>query len=597
MPERQVSFYSFLAANFADYRKFDLRFTFHLMKLYLFLLSLILTTSVFSQGKILPDDVVANIKQRIDAGTNPSIVVGIIDADGPRYYTFGKTTKGGKSVDEHSIYEIGSISKVFTATILADMVRKGEMNIEDPIDKYLPSTIHVPTYEGEHITLGNLSDHTSSLPRMPDNFAPADPLNPYADYTVDQMYAFLSSYSLKHPIGSEYEYSNLAVGLLGHILSLKAGKSYEDLMLSTIALPLQMYETKITLSSEMKKNLAIGHTMGMEVPNWDLPTLAGAGAIRSSIFDMLKFLSAQMDNHPGPLYDDMQMTHQARHDKANGNSVGLGWHIAPGGEHQIIWHSGETGGYTTFIGFIEETKTGVAVFTNSSENVDDIGFHLLEPTSSLKTIKPHITTWLKETIETKGPGKLDKEFKALKAKNAGQYDIDENDINTLGYYYMNGNAIDAAIALFKINMMEFPSSFNVYDSYGEALMKKGNTKEAIKNYKISLELNPGNENGIDMLSKMGVTYQKKELIVAENILQSYVGTYPLAPAFNIKITRDGTHLFGQATGQNQFELFPKSDTEFYLKITVASIVFGKDKDGMMSLTLYQNGAVLGGKRI
>ncbi|MEP6646873.1 MAG: serine hydrolase [Saprospiraceae bacterium] len=566
------------------------------MRFFTTLLFIILSLSGRAQVAALPAEVTSSIQKRIDSGTNTSIVVGIINADGPRYYSFGKTTEGGSPVNEHSIYEIGSISKTFTATLLADMVRKGEMSLDDPIEKYLPTSVHVPMYGGKHITLGNLSDHTSSLPRMPNNFAPADPMNPYADYTVDQLYAFLSSYELQRPIGSEYEYSNLAVGLLGHILSLKAGKSYEDLMVSMIAGPLQMNETRITFTDEMKKNLAIGHAMGVEVPNWDLPTLAGAGAIRSSVSDMLKYLSAQMGSHPGALYEDMELTHQARHDKANGNSVGLGWHMTQG-VHELIWHNGATGGYMTFVGFDNATKTGVAVFTNSSESVDDIGFHLLDPARELKTIKPKITTRLKEIIETKGPSKLDKEFKALKAKNTGQYAIDENDINTLGYYYMNGNALDAAMALFKINMMEFPASFNVYDSYGEVLMKKGKTKEAIKNYQKSMELNPGNENGIEMLAKMGVTYKKVEFKVAENILQTYVGTYQLAPNFNIVITRDGTQLFGQATGQSQFELFPKSETEYFLKVAVASVIFTKDKDGKMGLTLYQNGAVLPGKRI
>lgn len=566
------------------------------MRLFTTLLFIILSISSRAQVAALPTEVTSSIQQRIDNGTNTSIVVGIIDADGPRYYSFGKTTESGKPVNEHSIYEIGSISKTFTATLLADMVRKGEMSLDDPIEKYLPTSVHVPMYEGKHITLGNLSDHTSSLPRMPDNFAPADPMNPYADYTIDQLYAFLSSYELQRPIGSEYEYSNLAVGLLGHILSLKAGTSYENLMVSKIAGPLQMNETRITLTDEMKKNLAVGHAMGMEVPNWDLPTLAGAGAIRSSASDMLKYLSAQMGSHPGDLYEDMELTHKARHDKANGNSVGLGWHITPG-EHELIWHNGATGGYMTFAGFSNASKMGVVVFTNSSESVDDIGFHLLDSTLELKTIKPKITTRLKEIIETKGPSKLNKEFKSLKSKNAGQFAIDENDINTLGYYYMNGNALDAAIALFKINIMEFPASFNVYDSYGEALMKKGKTKLAIKNYQKSLAINPGNDNGIDMLAKMGVTYKKAEFKVAENVLQSYIGTYQLAPNFNIEITRNGKQLFGQATGQSQFELFPKSDTEFYLKVTVASVVFAKDKEGKMGLTLYQNGAVLPGKRI
>ncbi len=133
--------------------------------------------------------------------------------------------------------------------------------------------------------------------------APADPGNPYADYTVDQMYSFLSGYKLTRDVGSAYEYSNLAQGLLGHILALNAGVPYESLMIKTIAKPLGMKETKITLDEKMKKNLATGYDKGVEAENWDLPTLAGAGAIRSSTYDMLKFLSANLGYLKTPLTD------------------------------------------------------------------------------------------------------------------------------------------------------------------------------------------------------------------------------------------------------------------------------------------------------
>src|SRR5690242_5028643 len=108
---------------------------------------LILSTATFSQEKNLPADVVASINQRIESGRNPSIVVGIIDKNGPQYYSYGMTTSGGKKVNEHSIYEIGSISKVFTATLLADMIVKGELSADDPIEKFLPASVHVPTFE------------------------------------------------------------------------------------------------------------------------------------------------------------------------------------------------------------------------------------------------------------------------------------------------------------------------------------------------------------------------------------------------------------------------------------------------------------------
>jgi tetratricopeptide (TPR) repeat protein len=157
--------------------------------------------------------------------------------------------------------------------------------------------------------------------------------------------------------------------------------------------------------------------------------------------------------------------------------------------------------------------------------------------------------------------------------------------------------LKAATAVFEINMKEFPASFNVYDSYAEALMNAGNNKDAITNYKKSLELNPGNTNGVEMLAKLGVTYEVKTLMLDEALLQTYDGTYELAPGFNLVITHEGTHLFGQATGQSKFELFPKTNTEFYLKVTPASVIFAKNKDGVMGLTLLQNGGVMPGKKI
>ena len=556
-----------------------------------------LSASAYSQEKSLPAEIVTSIMQRIDAGTNPSIVVGMIDADGPGYFSFGNTKEGGKPVNEHSIYEIGSISKVFTACLLADFVTKGQMNVDDPVEKYLPGSVHVPVYEGKHISLGNLSDHTSSLPRLPNNMTPADPLNPYADYTVSQMYDFLGAYQLDRPIGSSYEYSNLAVGLLGHILALRSGTSYEKLMIQTIAKPLQMKETRIRLTGKMKKNLAPGHNLGSPVPNWDLPALAGAGAIRSSVYDMLKFLSAQMNMTATPLHEAMELTQQARHDKANGMSVGLGWHIAAGGEYPVIWHNGGTGGYRTFAGFIKETGKGVVVFTNSSESVDDIGFHLLDATNELRDVRPNIAGKLKDIIEKEGPQQLSEKYRKLKETHTEQYDFTENEINAMGYYYLSLNQIDAALALFEINVMEYPASSNVYDSYGEALMKKGEEKAAIENYRKSLELNPGNTNAVDMLAKMGVQVSMDEVTVAENILESYVGTYELFPGFDIVITHEGKQLFGQVTGQDKFEIFAKSNSEFYYKVVDAQIRFNENAQGTVeSLTLHQNGKDVIGKK-
>ncbi len=188
------------------------------------LLGTALTGSAIAQGAAegngLPAEVRGSIVNRIEAGRNVGIVIGIIDSSGSRYYGFGRVLlPDGAAPDEHTVFEIGSVTKVFTTTILADMVVRGDIRLTDPITEYLPPTVSAPSGNDRQITLADLATHTSGLPRLPSNLIPADTANPYADYTVDQMYSFLSGYTLLRDVGAEFEYSNFGMGLLGHLLA------------------------------------------------------------------------------------------------------------------------------------------------------------------------------------------------------------------------------------------------------------------------------------------------------------------------------------------------------------------------------------------
>src|ERR1700752_999149 len=177
-----------------------------------------------ARADVTDDQVKSILQERIEyAKKSVGIVVGLVDEKGVRVISVGKPSLDGKqALDGNSIFEIGSVTKVFTATLLADMVERGEVKLSDPISKYLPRTVKTPTRDGKEITLLDLATQTSGLPRLPTNFAPKDPRNPYADYSVDQLYAFLSGYTLTRGIGEKYDYSNVGVGLLGHILALRA---------------------------------------------------------------------------------------------------------------------------------------------------------------------------------------------------------------------------------------------------------------------------------------------------------------------------------------------------------------------------------------
>lgn len=329
----------------------------------------------------LPTDaeILAIIKQRVDDKRSAGIVVGVIDAGGgQRVVAYGDPGPGQPPLDGNTVFEIGSISKVFTSTVLAQLVQEGKVHLEDPAQKYLPASVHLPTRNGKEITLGNLAMQNSGLPRMPSNFHPADRANPYADYTVQQMYDFLAGYQLTRDPGAQFEYSNLGVGLLGHILSRVTGMSYEDMERQRVWQPLGMTSTAITFTPSMKAHLALGHDpQGNVTANWDVPTLAGAGAIRSTTNDMLKFLDANLHPERGPLQRAMAFAHVPRA-PADNMQIGLNWIRLNAGGDTIVWHNGGTGGYRTFIGFDAARKTGVVVMTNSgNEGADDVGFHIL----------------------------------------------------------------------------------------------------------------------------------------------------------------------------------------------------------------------------
>jgi D-alanyl-D-alanine-carboxypeptidase/D-alanyl-D-alanine-endopeptidase len=356
------------------------------------------------QSAIVSDSAIrAIIKERVDAKLATGIVVGVLEPNGHRRVVAYGVSGTARPLDENSVFEIGSITKTFTAAVLSDMVRRGEVRLDDPVAKYLPSSVKIPARNGRQITLLDLATQSSGLPRMPSNFAPKDPSNPFADYSVDAMYAFLSSYELPRDIGAQYEYSNLGVGLLGHALTLRANQGLETLYRRRLLDPLGMSDTRIALTPLMRERLALGHNeQGQVVPNWDIPTLGGAGALRSTVSDMLKYVAANLasdvDSTRGTLAPVLHATHVRRRDAGTDRmGIGLAWHILRRPDSGVIvWHNGGTGGYRTFAGYDPARRTGVVVLTNSNIDADDIALHLLAPTLPLRSTQQTAAVQRKE---------------------------------------------------------------------------------------------------------------------------------------------------------------------------------------------------------
>jgi CubicO group peptidase (beta-lactamase class C family) len=306
------------------------------------------------------------------------IVVGIIDEHGSRIISYGKLDNGtSPEVDGDSLFEIGSITKTFTALLLQDMVARGEMKLDDPVEKFLPEKVKVPNKDGRKVTLFDLATHSSGLPRD---------IN---DWTVQGMYDFLGKCQLISKPGTKVLYSNLGFCLLGRAIELKAATNFESLVQQRICQPLHMDSTCIKPTPELRPRWTVSH--GDENRSfWDFDAfyygLGGGGALRSSVNDMLKYVAAQLGLTTNSLTPLMKQTHSLRFPHAFGEEdLAMPWWIYHDEGADLITHGGATGGQKAFIGFDQASKRGVVVLANrtdpNQQTVEPLGRYLLHPTA------------------------------------------------------------------------------------------------------------------------------------------------------------------------------------------------------------------------
>ena len=362
----------------------------------------------------LPSDAeaAALIDARIAARPGEGIVVGLLDTGKSRIVARGPAGTG-TPFDGRTLFEIGSMSKVFTALILADMVSKGEVALDDPAEKYLPAGARMPERGGRKITLRDLATHRSGLPRLPDNMPYGNPDDPYSDYSEKLLLDFLGHYQLPRDIGSQVEYSNLGFGLLGYLLAHAAHSDYPTLLARRITGPLGMHDTVIALSPGQQARFAQGYDGYMRpTAHWTLPTLAGAGAIRSTASDMLIFLRAALDPH-SPIAPAMKIATAERRPMGGPNEIGLAWIISkPSGDREILFHNGGTGGFRTAMLLDPARQRGVVVLTNAAVEPasDDLAFHLMlgAPLQPLGPIPPAPPSASAHKAVTLPPAELDR---------------------------------------------------------------------------------------------------------------------------------------------------------------------------------------------
>jgi D-alanyl-D-alanine-carboxypeptidase/D-alanyl-D-alanine-endopeptidase len=332
----------------------------------------------------------AQIQPDQQAYSVSGIVAGTMDGAGQRIVTQG-VSGTGRALDGDTVFEIASITKVFTSLLLADMVLRKEVDLDDLAAKYLPAHVHVPDFEGRGITLRDLVTYAPGLPGWPDNLPKLDMTKPFPEYSIDQMYAALEAYKLATAPGTVYRYSNFGFGLLGHVLSRAAGMRFEDLLVSRICTPLCMESTRFTLTPSMQMRVAPGHNGQLQqVESWRTSSpFDGAGALYSTANDLLKFLAAASGREASSLAPAFAtLLEPNRRVKTPNMHVAAGWFVLAGHGDELVWKNGDKVGYTSFMGYSKKSGQGLVLLANSecAYMLTPVGWHILNPDIPVKKL-------------------------------------------------------------------------------------------------------------------------------------------------------------------------------------------------------------------
>jgi serine-type D-Ala-D-Ala carboxypeptidase/endopeptidase len=319
--------------------------------------------------------------------TSAGVAIGVVRRGVQRIFVYG-------TAKPDSIFEIGSITKTFTGLVLAQLTVQGNVRLDEPVRELLPpGTVAKP--KGPEITLLDLVTQHSGLPRMPDNFSPANPDNPYVDYHAANLYQFLRRHGVGKPAVTSFLYSNLGVGLLGQALANRAGSSYAHLVKDEVTGPLGLSDTAVSLSPAQRARFIQGHTADHRPAHaWDIDALAGAGALRSTAGDMLKYLEANlhpqrlpggasrnaMSRSAATLPEALTLSHELRAD-AGPLRIAFVWLYNP--ETGDYWHDGGTGGYSAYVFFNPKGDYAAVVLVNTTITprgsfADQLGEHVSE---------------------------------------------------------------------------------------------------------------------------------------------------------------------------------------------------------------------------
>jgi serine-type D-Ala-D-Ala carboxypeptidase/endopeptidase len=512
------------------------------------------------------------LDRRVAGAPGTGIVVGFIDHGRRQIFAAGSAGNGSPA-DERTLFEIGSVTKTFTATTLATMVLAGRVHLNDPIAKYLPAGVRAPSKDGAPVTLLDLAEQRSGLPRLPTNMQDVSSDDPYASYTSADMYSFLNGYALTRDPGAAYEYSNYGVGLLGQLLAARAGTTYAQLVRRSVLDPLGMSDTTFAAAgSPDPAALAVGHDLaGRALPAWHFQAIMPAGGMLSSVDDMLRYLRCNMGK--GPLAQACLFAQRPRAAGAPNHAIGLIWNVnsATG----IVSHDGDTSGFHAVVAISRDRQSGVVALSNGPV-VADIGAHAIDPSYPIGSCPASVPASKTDPesyagIYCNASGGLT--FSVYAVPGSNELSIDLSPQPAVRCRQTDPDTCVAPAVGATLKFVRADGKI-----VGLWLIQGGRTLPAVR-------LDAGGRPAVTVLASPFPA----QVALDPPALRQYVGTY-ICDAGTFTVTLTGAVLYVRLTGQPAIPVYASAKDRFFYKVVDAQIRFDRDSSGMVdSLTLHQDG--------
>lgn len=522
----------------------------------MFLLSLTALSATASEPRPLPQ-VTEALRELVADGDARAIALGVFE-DGQTGFTgIGRMgPEDDTAPDRATVFEIGSISKVFTALLAQVQVEAGRLDWDGPIGGYLPE-VKFASPEVAAITLRSLATHESGLPRLPDNMRMEDPLDPYAGYEREDLFTFLAGFD-PESLDRSYEYSNLGVGLLGELAAMAAGLDYGEAMVRDVLEPLGMEDTGTGTRPGWDGRIARGYSDGANMPLWSgFDALAGAGALMSTTGDLFRFIEANLARETlGPALSAIATPQE------NG-TTGLGWHYQADEDGQLTWwHNGGTGGYSSFLAFRQDSRTGVVILATTTDNMAITELGMMQITGT-------------------GRPATDTDFSAY----TGSYELAPGFVLSV---YEDGDRLfgqatgQAAFPLTEAGEHRFSfAAAGIQITFEDAEPGPAPRLTMVQAGRTTRAPRVDDTRGIARPETIDVDPAE---------LAAYEGEYVLAPGVLITVEARDDQLFAQLTGQQSFPVFPFEKDKFFYKVVDARLIFERDASGaVIAVVLDQAG--------